>query len=122
MLERTNDFVLLTGTREFQPEQEKNVTLRLQTTCVDNHNGSATVFATATQEVSKLQTMKQSTTAGIGPAMITLPSGSAKVLGVIERKTVQDANFYQRFFALVQRFAQEERNLHAGDTGERASR
>jgi len=66
------------------------------------------VFATAVKENSRLQRMKQTTSAGIGPATLTYPSGSAKVLGLISRETIQDPQFYDQFFSLVQRYSAQE--------------
>lgn len=113
MLERSSESGVLTGTRDAQPEEKINVTLRLQTTCADNRNGTSIVFVTAEREVSKLQKMKQSTSAGIGPATITMPAGSAKVLGVVRRETVEDPNFYNSFFTLVEGFVAQEGRSHA---------
>ena len=60
--------------------------------------------------------MKQTTSAGIGPATLTMPSGSAKVLGTIRRETVTDPGFYNSFFVLVEKFvAQEPRSRGADD-------
>jgi Uncharacterized protein conserved in bacteria (DUF2242) len=108
MLERSSEPGVLTGTRDYQPSDKLNVTVHLQTTCADNRNGSSIVFVTAEREESKLQKMKQTTSAGIGPATITMPSGSAKVLGTVRRETIQDANFYNSFFALVQGYVAQE--------------
>ena len=108
MLERSSETGVLTGTRDAQPEEKINVTVRLQTTCADNRNGTSIVFVTAEREVSKLQKMKQTTSAGIGPATITMPAGSAKVLGVVRRETIEDPSFYNGFFALVQGFVAQE--------------
>ena len=108
MLERSSEAGVLTGTRDSQPEDKLNVTVRLQTSCADNRNGTSIVFVTAEREVSKLQKMKQSTSAGIGPATITMPAGSAKVLGVVRRETIEDPNFYNSFFALVEGFVAQE--------------
>jgi len=58
MLDRSNDTVFV-GTKEFQPDDETNVTIRLQTTCADNRDGTSTVFATASREESKLQSATQ---------------------------------------------------------------
>src|SRR6202023_4193595 len=71
MLERSSEPGVLTGTRDYQPEEKMNITVHLQTTCADNRNGTSIVFVTAEREESKLQKMKQSTSAGIGPAPIT---------------------------------------------------
>lgn len=108
MLERSSEPGVLTGTRDYQPTDKLNVTVHLQTTCADNRNGTSIVFVTAEREESQLQKMKQTTSAGIGPATITMPSGSAKVLGTVRRETIQDASFYNSFFALVQGYVAQE--------------
>jgi len=77
--------------------------------------GTSIVFVTASREESRLQKMKQTSSAGIGPATITMPSGSAKVLGVVRRETIQDRNFYTAFFTLVEQFLAEERRPQADD-------
>jgi uncharacterized protein DUF2242 len=112
MLERSSEPGVLTGTRDYQPEKKVNITLHLQTTCADNRNGTSIVFATAEREESKLQKMKQSTSAGIGPATLTMPAGSAKVLGVVRRETIVDPNFYNSFFVLVEGFVAQEGRSH----------
>jgi hypothetical protein len=108
MLDRATDNGVMTGTRDFQPNPKLNVSYHLQTTCADNRNGTSIVFVSATREDSQLQKMKQSTSLGIGPATITMPSGSAQVLGIVRRETIQDPNFYNRFFELVQGFVDQE--------------
>jgi hypothetical protein len=108
MLERATDSGVLTGTVDSQPKPKLNVTTRMQTTCADNRDGTSIVFATASREESQLQKMKQSTSAGIGPATVTMPSGSAKVLGVVRRETITDPHFYDGFFALVDKFVAQE--------------
>jgi Uncharacterized protein conserved in bacteria (DUF2242) len=113
MLERSSEPGVLTGTRDYQPEEKVNVTVRLQTSCADNRNGTSIVFVTASREESKLQKMKQSTSAGIGPATLTMPAGSAKVLGVVRRETIADPNFYNSFFALVDGYVAQEGPSHA---------
>jgi len=118
MLERSSESGVLTGTRDSQPEDKVNVTVRLQTSCADNRNGTSIVFVTAEREVSKLQKMKQSTSAGIGPATITMPAGSAKVLGVVRRETIEDPNFYNSFFALVEGFVAQEGPSHVDQHAE----
>ena len=109
MLDRPNESSVLTGTRDFQPEPKLNISYRLQTTCSDNRDGTSIVFVTAEREDSQLQKMKQSTSVGIGPATLTMPSGSAQVLGVVRRETIKDPAFYDRFFALVRSYVDQER-------------
>ncbi len=52
------------------------------------------MFATASREANKLQKMSQTTSMGVGPATLTLPSGSAKVLGIVRRETISEPDFY----------------------------
>jgi hypothetical protein len=113
MLDRPNDAGVMTGSRDEQPGPKVNVTTRLQTTCADNRNGTSIVFVTAMREENQLQKMKQSTSMGVGPATLTLPSGSARVLGTVRRETVSDPNFYGQFFALVQGYVDQEKTSQA---------
>lgn len=109
MLDHNNESGVMTGSRDQQPTDKLNITTRLQTTCADNKNGTSIVFVTATRETNKLQKMSQTTSMGVGPATLTLPSGSAKVLGTVRRETITDPNFYGQFFTLVQNFVDQER-------------
>jgi hypothetical protein len=109
MLDRPNDAGVMTGSRDEQPKPKLDVTIRLQTSCADNRNGTSIVFVTATREESRLQKMKQTTSMGVGPATLTMPSGSAEVLGTVSRVTVTDPDFYNQFFSLVQHFTEQER-------------
>src|ERR1700751_2419852 len=110
MLDRPGESGVLTGTRDFQPEPKLNVSYHLQTTCSDNRDGTSIVFVTAEREDSQLQKMKQSTSVGVGPATLTMPSGSAQILGVVRRETVKDPAFYARFFSLVQSYIDQEQD------------
>ena len=109
MLDRGTDLMIMTGTKDMQPDEETNISLRLQATCVDNRDGTSTVFASAAQEVHKLQKVSYSTTTGVSIATISLPSGTDRSLRLQSRETIQDPKFYQSFYSLVQRFAEEER-------------
>jgi hypothetical protein len=116
MLDRSNDAGVLTGTRDFQPTPKLNLSYHLQTTCADNRDGTSIVFVTATREDSQLQKMRQTTSLGVGPATLTMPSGSARVLGTVRRETIKDPTFYQKFFDLVQGYMGEERVSDASRT------
>jgi uncharacterized protein DUF2242 len=113
MLDRSGDSAVLSGSKQSQPEDETNYTLRLQTTCTDNKDGTSTVFATASQEISKLQRVRQSVTAGVSIATVTVPAGSEKVFQVVKRETIQDPTFYRRFYALVANFAREDQGARS---------
>jgi hypothetical protein len=119
MLDRAPESGVMTGTRDFQPQDKLNVSIHLQTTCADNRNGTSIVFLTATREESRLQKMKQSTSMGVGPATLTMPSGSAQVLGTVKRETIVDPAFYSRFFSLIGSFAAQEKA--ADDAAPRAA-
>ena len=109
MLDRSSENGILTGSRDFQPDPKLNVTVHMQTTCADNRDGTSIVFVTAMREDSRLQKMKQSTSMGVGPATLTMPSGSAQVLGTVRRETIHDPEFYDRFFAVVEGLVDHER-------------
>jgi hypothetical protein len=109
MLDRVGDSGVMTGTRDFQPKPKLNVAIHLQTSCADNRNGTSIVFVTAEREESRLQKMRQSTSLGVGPATLTMPSGSAQVLGTVKRETIVDPGFYNTFFALIGGFVAQER-------------
>jgi hypothetical protein len=115
MLDRPAEGGVLTGTMDYQPKPKENVTVHMQTTCADNRDGTSIVFATASREISRLQKMKQTASAGIGPATITMPAGSAKVLGVQSRETIQDPAFYNSFFALVGNYVAQEATRRSDD-------
>jgi len=46
MVDRPNESGVLTGTRDYQSEPKVNVSVRLQTTCADNRDGTSIVFVT----------------------------------------------------------------------------
>jgi hypothetical protein len=122
MLDRSADPVIVTGSKDVQPDDDTQETLRLQATCVDNRDGTSTVFASAAHEVHKLQRTPQSMSAGVSIATITLPAGSEKALRLQRRATVQDPEFYERFYSLVQGFAAEEAASARTSAGNPASR
>jgi hypothetical protein len=102
------DSPFLTGIKNWQPEDDIAVTLRLQVTCVHEDENSSTVFATAVEEAYKLQTVMGSVSAGVSIATVTMPSSSGRALMVVRRETIQDPKFYDRFYQLVHKFAQAE--------------
>ncbi len=108
MLEHSSDPVIVTGTKEVQKDDKTNEAVRLQATCVDDHDGTSTVFANALYEVSELQRAPQSVSAGVSIATITIPTGSETAMRLQRRETITDPKFYARFYALVQEFSAEE--------------
>src|SRR3954463_125704 len=108
LLDRSSDPVIVTGTKDVQSDDKTNETLRLQATCVDNRDGTSSVFASANYEVSKLQRTPSTVSAAVSLATITVPAGSETSLRLQSRETIKDAKFYERFYALVEKFADEE--------------
>ncbi|HEX4327817.1 MAG TPA: DUF2242 domain-containing protein, partial [Burkholderiales bacterium] len=120
ILDRGSDSVILTGTKESQKGDKTNVSIRLQTTCVDNKDGSSTVFASAQREVSELQKVRQGVSAGVSIATVTVPTGSENVLQVVRRETIQDPTFYNGFYGLVEGLVASDKGSHAVDTSAKA--
>lgn len=108
------DSPTLTGVKTYQTDDDTTVTLRLQTSCAENNDGSSTVFATASRDVAKVQQEKQHRAGGIGWFTLTVPSGSKETLQVVKRETIQDREFYRRFYALVKTFAAEDMKAPQG--------
>jgi len=106
----SKDSPFLSGTKNWQPEDDVAVTLHLQVTCVHEDENSSTVFATAVEEAYKLQTVMSSVSAGVSIATVTLPSNSGRALMVVRRETIQDPQFYGRFYNLVKAYAEAEQN------------
>lgn len=97
---------MLLGSKEFQGDEERNEVLYFQAAWRDNGDGSTTVYATARQQVSSLETARQS--AGISlPTLggISVPAGSTKFQTKISGETIQDKDFYRRFYRLVEEAA-----------------
>ncbi len=109
VVEQPAESDVLNATKAFQ-QDEQMVTLRVQTTCMDDGDGFYTVYASAQHEVSELQSIKQPVGLTFGPiGGITLPSGSAKIPVTVKRETVQDPDFYARFYSHVEQLVNEAR-------------
>lgn len=113
MLDRSSDSAVMTGTKDTQKDEKTSITVRLQATCVDNKDGTSTVFASAAREVNKLQKVRQGVSAGVGIATFSVPTGSENVMQVVSRETIQDPQFYDGFYKLVQGYVAEDQ-AHAG--------
>lgn len=48
-----------------------------------------------------------------------MPSGTERVLSVISREAIKDIKFYERFYQLVQAFADDECRLSAAGVRDR---
>ncbi len=118
MLDRSGESVILSGTKDSQLDKRTNLTLRLQTTCVDNRDGTSTVFATASREVNRLQKVTSSVSAGVSIATVTVPQTSEDALRIVKRETIQDPAFYESFYHLVQDFSAQEQRKSRGTSAQ----
>ena len=92
----------LVATKAFQRD-EAMVLLRLRASCLRNDDESHTIYASAVEETSELQTLKQPAGVTVGGVFgLTLPAGSGKIPITVRRETVQDADFYARFYKHVE--------------------
>ncbi len=89
--------------------------MHLQTSCADTTAMETSIVFVycGSRGEPRLQKMKQSTSAGIGlryhhDAIGALP----KWLGVVRRETIQDPNFYNSFFVLVQGYVAQDGQSH----------
>lgn len=91
------------ASKSFQPEAEVHTQLNVRTTCVPQADGGSIVFVNAVQDRFALKT--QSNSASVGVSMIgsvSLPIGSSNAnLVRVASNTVQNRDFYRRFFERV---------------------
>jgi hypothetical protein len=100
----------LIGQKEFQPESELHAILEFQITCRPSPQDAAKtlLFASATESHYALK--ETSSSAGLSlpkVGSISLPfSSSAESLVKTKSNTIDEASFYQRFHALVNKYLQ----------------
>jgi hypothetical protein len=98
----------LTGAKEFQPESELHGVLEFQVNCRPSPQEATKtlLFASATESHYALK--ESSSSAGLSlpkVGSISLPfSSSAESLVKIKSNTIDEASFYQRFHALVNKY------------------
>ncbi len=102
---------LVTGRKSFQPAAEVHVEVELRTVCArDASPGSqqpdTIVFVTALQDRYSLKKVNNSASLGVGASgTLSLPfSSSDDAMVKVASETLADARFYDRFFALMDRF------------------
>lgn len=99
------DSSVIYAQKDFQPDDEINVTIEMNVVCKDYRSG-AIVFANAIQTKYELKKSRQTTSLGIpSVGSISLPMGkTTDSLVKIGGETISDEAFYQRFFALVRTY------------------
>lgn len=93
----------LKGTKSFQPDEDEHVTIEFDVVCAMT-KGEATLYANAVETRYDIKKSKQA--AGISiPSVgsLNLPWGSTtESLVKVSGETITDADFYERFFDLVE--------------------
>jgi len=96
------DPLTVSGTKDFQPDEDEHVVLDLTVVCATNTGGSV-AYASAVETMYALK--EKSDSAGLSLSRlgsISLPWGSSKEsLVKVGAETVKDADFYARFFTLM---------------------
>lgn len=96
--------------KDFQPDDDTNVTIELHVICKDFLPGSI-IFANALQTTYELKKSRQSTSVGIpSVGSISVPLGkTTESLVKVGGETISDKEYYSRFFALVQTYLEPQK-------------
>jgi len=98
---------LVAGRKSFQPASEVHVEVELRVVCARDGGGASTIaFASALQDRYSLKMLNTSASVGVGAlGSLSLPfSSSDDALVKVASETLTDERFYDRFFALLDRF------------------
>ena len=99
---------LVTARKRFQPEPEVHVEFEFRVVCA--HEGSSDrstiAFASALQDRYSLKKSNSSASVGVGVlGSLSLPfAASDEALVKVASETITDPKFYDRFFALIDRY------------------
>ena len=103
------DDVAVEGSKNFQPREDDHEQLVLRISCAPRA-GQALVFVSAVQDRYALKKSPTSASVGVGAlGSVSLPFGSNDdSLVKVASSTVQDADFYGRFFQRLQQYLPTE--------------
>ncbi len=103
------------GRKNFQPEPESHVEIEFNATCApEGHGGKESIaFVNALQDRYALKKSSNSASVGVGPiGSLSLPfSSSDDAMVKVASETITSAPFYDRFFALLQRYLAADSDL-----------
>lgn len=114
---------LVRGRKNFQPGADVHVQIEFHVVCAPDSKGSnsTTAFANAVRDRYSLR--KSSTSASVGvPALgsVSVPFGlSDESLVRVASETIDTRQFYERFFALVERYFDDSSVAGDGSTANR---
>lgn len=92
--------------KNFQLDAETHTQLNVRVTCLAQDDGHALVFVNAVQDRFALKTQSNSASVGVGVlGSVSLPVGSSgAALVKVASNTVQNQDFYRRFFDRVKAY------------------
>lgn len=93
----------LEAMKSFQPESDVHTQLNVRATCVPKASGGSLVFVNAVQDLYSLKTTTKSASVGLSVlGSVSLPIGTSDAnLVRVASNTVQNTDFYSRFFQRV---------------------
>lgn len=96
----------LEATKSFQPESDVHTQLNIRATCVPQAGGESIVFVNAVQDRYALKTTANNASVGVSMiGSVSLPIGSSGAnLVRVASNTVQNEDFYRRFFERVKSY------------------
>lgn len=106
------------GRKSFQPAADSHVEISFHVVCADEGRDRTTVFANAVQDRFELKKTSSSASLGVGPVgSVSLPFGSSNDSMVkVASETVVSAQFYERFFSLVEHYLSQREEDAEPDT------
>nr|WP_297524730.1 DUF2242 domain-containing protein [uncultured Roseateles sp.] len=109
----------ISGTKRFQPEGEVHVEISFTVVCVPEGGGGklATAYVSALQDRYAVKRSANSTSLGVSAiGSISVPlSSSTESLVKVASETIPAGQFYDRFFALMQRLITQQGTEDASD-------
>jgi hypothetical protein len=98
------------ATKNFQPEAETHTQLEVRATCLPQDDAHALLFVNAVQDRYALKKTSSSASVGVGVlGSVSLPVGSSDdSLVRVASNTVQNTDFYKRFFERVKYYLPSE--------------
>ena len=108
------------GRKSFQPSIDNHVEIEFHVVCASEGAQRSTVFVNALQDRFALKKTSGSASLGVGPVgSVSLPFGSSSdSLVKIASETIPSADFYNRFFALIEHHLSEVSDDDAGAPAE----
>ena len=116
---------VINGSKRFQPDGEVHMEISFNVVCVPEGSGGklSTAYVSALQDRYAVKKSTNSTSLGVSAiGSISVPlSSTQESLVKVASETIPAGQFYDRFFALMQKMLREQQGGEAGD-GKSAAR